>query len=102
MDDKELIISLIKDDLVNNKLLNGLMDIGLDPGNYFLHLSETIFNLMDFEDSTVTDDIFTYYLGLVKSVKHVDVSRCPGQLDKLANEIYLELSNIKTCSHASR
>ena len=38
MDTKELIISLIKDDLVNNKLLNGLMAIGLDPGNYFLHL----------------------------------------------------------------
>ena len=102
MDTKELIISLIKDDLVNSKLLSGLIDIGLDPGNYFLHLSETIFKLVGFEDNMVTDDIFAYYLRLVESVKHADVSGYPEQLDKLANEIYVELSNIKTCSHANQ
>lgn len=102
MDTKELIISLIKDDLVNNKLLNGLMNIGLDPGNYYLHLSEPIFKLMGFEDGMVTDDVFIHYLRLAESVKQVDVSCDPEQLDKLANEIYLELSNIKTCAHASR
>lgn len=102
MDKKELIISLIKDDLVNTKLINGLMNVGLDPGNYFLHLSETIFKLMDFEDSMMTDEIFTDYLRLVEKVKHVDISGYSGQLDKLANKIYFELSNIKTCSSARR
>lgn len=102
MNKKELIISLIKDDLVNSMLVNGLMDIGLNPGNYFLHLSETIFKLMDFEDSMVTDDIFNQYLRLTQKAKHIDISGCSNQLEKLANEIYSELSGMKTCSYAGR
>ena len=102
METKKLIISLIKDDLLNDKLVNGLIDIGLNPGNYFLHLSETIFKLMGFEDNMMTDEIFNHYLLLSQKVKHIDIAHSSEQLDRLANEIYFELSNIKTGSSAGR
>lgn len=95
MEKKELIISLIKDDLVNDKLVNGLIDIGLNPGDYFLHLSETIFKLMGFEDNMMTDEIFNHYLRLSQKAKHIDISNSNGQLEALANEIYNELSDIR-------
>lgn len=95
MNKEELIISLIKDDLVNTKLIDGLQDIGLDPAIYSLNLSETIFKLIDFDDSVMTDELFANYLQFLKKVKHIDVSDYSGELDKLANEIYFELSKVK-------
>jgi hypothetical protein len=44
--EKKLVISLIKDDLVNRKLLIGLDDLGLRPTDYYLNLSDTIFSLI--------------------------------------------------------
>jgi hypothetical protein len=102
MKNEELIISLIKDDLVNSKLVNGLMDLGLDTSYYFLHLSETILKLMGFNDSTITDDIFNRYLQLTRKAKHINLSDYSHQLDELANEIYTELRSIKPCVHAER
>jgi hypothetical protein len=102
MDTKELIISLIKDDLVNDKLVNGLIDIGLNPGDYFLHLSETIFKLMGFGDNMMTDEIFDHYLRLSRKAKHIDISSSNGQLEALANEIYNELSDMKVTGEYSR
>ena len=102
METKKLIISLIKDDLVNDKLVNGLIDIGLNPGDYFLHLSETIFNLMGFEDNMMTDEIFNHYLLLGQKVKHIDIARDSEQLVRLANEIYEELCSLKVTGEYSR
>jgi hypothetical protein len=102
MEKKELIISLIKDDLVNDKLINGLIDIGLNPGHYFLNLSETIFKLMGYKDNMMTDEIFNHYLLLGQKAKHIDVARDSDQLQRLANEIYEELSALKVTGEYSR
>lgn len=107
MEKKELIISLIKDDLVNDKLVNGLIEIGLNPGDYFLHLSEIIFKLIGFEDSMMTDEIFNHYLRFSQKAKHIDISNGSGQLERLANEIYadlltLRMTHIPTSSTAGR
>ena len=58
---KKLIISLIKDDLINAKLVNRLNEIGLCADDYFLHLSDTIFKLMGFEDDEETETIYERY-----------------------------------------
>jgi len=102
MEKKKLIISLIKDDLTNDKLVNGLAEMGLNPGDYFLHLSETVFKLMGFEGSMLTDEIFNHYLLLGQKVKHIDIARDNGQLDRLANEIYEELLALKVTIEYSR
>lgn len=46
--DKHIIISLIKDDLTNYRLVSGLEALGLDSDCYSLCLGETIFKLMGF------------------------------------------------------
>lgn len=89
---KKLVVSLIKDDLVSRKLLSGLDGLGLNPLDYNLNLSDTIFSLMGFSDNSESEKIFEHYLNLAGKAKFLTRSKIPFQLDKLANEIYLELS----------
>jgi hypothetical protein len=72
---KRLILSLIKDDLINAKLVNGLNVIGLNADNYFLHLSDTIFKIMGFDDNEETETIFVRYMELAKRVMFIDISQ---------------------------
>jgi hypothetical protein len=90
--EKKLVISLIKDDLVNRKLLIGLDDLGLRPTDYYLNLSDTIFSLMGFSDDKASERIFEHYLDLSEKAKFLDISESQIQLDKLAQDIYLELT----------
>ncbi|MBI1838676.1 MAG: hypothetical protein HYR91_15535 [Flavobacteriia bacterium] len=92
----ELIISLIKDDLRNNKLINGLNKIGLKADDYYLHLSDTIFNLMGFEDNSQTDALIEYYYEYSNKVEECDFSLNSTQLDEMAEEVFERLSSIKT------
>jgi hypothetical protein len=96
INEKELVISLIKDDLINKKLVNGLIGIGLDAGNYFLHLSETVFRLMGFDDSKA-NEVFERYMELASSATFIDISHSEKPMDDLALHIYTELCSRKIC-----
>ena len=89
---KKLVLSLIKDDLINSKLVYSLNEIGLNADNYFLHLSDTIFNLLGYEDNKETEEIFKRYLQLSKHAMFVDLSQSDKPMDDLALQIYNELS----------
>ncbi len=91
MKNKQLILSLIKDDLINTKLVNGLTEMGLHAENYFLYLGQTIFKLMEFEDSKETEQVFERYVQLTKKVVLIDISESHQPLDELVLEIYEEL-----------
>ena len=93
--EKELIISLIKDDMINAKLVRGLNALGLDAGNYFLHLSETIFSLIGFKDDEKSEGLYEEYLLLTKQAMPVDIAESDEPLDALALEIYLFLKTKK-------
>ena len=95
INNKKLILSLIKDHLINAKLINGLNEMGLNADNYFLHLSDTIFNLMEFEDNEETEQIFERYMELTGRVNFIDISKSHNSLDDLASQIYNELSTRK-------
>jgi hypothetical protein len=92
---KKLILSLIKDDLINAKLVNGLNEIGLNTDNYFLHLSDTIFKLMGFEDNDEAETIFERYMELTKRSMFIDISQSHKPMDYLALQIYTELLSRK-------
>jgi hypothetical protein len=97
MNNKKLILSLIKDDLINLKLVSGLLDqIDLNAENNFLHLSKTIFHLMGFEVSKQNEKLYQSYLKLIKKVILLDISDSRKPLDDLALEIYRELSAINS------
>lgn len=56
---KKDIISLIKDDLTHIRLVYGLETLGLNAGNYYLHLNETIFKLVGIKANK--EDFFEKY-----------------------------------------
>lgn len=89
---KQLIISLIRDSLINTKLVSGLNFLGLHADNYTLYLGDTIFELMDFPSSEQSDWIFeNVYMGNAEKVRSIDFSLSTDELDRLSNEIYNEL-----------
>lgn len=85
---KKLILSLIKDDLINSKLLRGLAKAGLDADRYCLFLSGTIFDLLGYPNTERSDEIFSEYIKLTEQSDQVDIRETPNTLDGLANDIY--------------
>lgn len=92
---KKLILSLIKDDLINSKLVTGLNSIGLQAENFHLHLSETIFDLMGFENDEQSEEVYYQYIMLSKKGCSMDISEGNNTLNKLVLEIYEYLENKK-------
>ena len=93
---KNLILSLIKDDLINSKLIRGLNKAGLEATQYCLFLSETIFDLMGYGSSEREESVFEEYIRLTEQSENVDISKTTNTLDGLANEIYRFLLQNKT------
>lgn len=92
MDQKKLILSLIKDDLIHLKILYSLEKLGFYSDCYCLHLSSTVFELMGYKSSKKSDKMFNKYLKLSEKVLLVDITDSNRQMEKLALEIYEEVS----------
>jgi hypothetical protein len=95
MTKNELIKSLIRDDLINTKLVYGLGDMGLNTDNYLLHLSEAVFDLMGFDTTKQTDGLTERYIEMTKRSKQIDADEMHCQLENLAEEIHAELLMLK-------
>ncbi len=93
---KKLILSLIKDDLINTKLVNGLDALGLNAQDYLLHLSDTVFKLMGIKDNKQGEKLFEHYLGLKDNVRFIDGAKSHEAFDDLAVAIYIDLVNMKS------
>ena len=93
MDDKDLIISLIQDNLISLKLIYGLEELGLLPDDYYLRLGDTIFKLMGIESGPKSDTIFEdIFVANCKKVRAIEDVRDPeGGLKKLSEMIYNDL-----------
>ncbi len=89
---KQLILSLIKDDLMNHKLVNALNDLGLDANQYALHLQESIFEMMGIEFSFTTETISQHYFNLCQQIS---IKQNGLELEQLAEMIYAYISNHK-------
>ena len=90
MTQKELIISLLKDNLINIRLVYGLEELGLDPSNYFLHLDETIFKLLGIKADD--DDSFDEYISECRTISQLDIFKHPELLHNLAHSLYHKLN----------
>ena len=88
---KALILSLIRDDLINRKLVDGLRNLGMDADMYMLHLSSTIFGLLQVQDSFEGDKLFAKYERLSAKATAIDIHTSHQPLDALALEIYTYL-----------
>jgi hypothetical protein len=92
---EKLIISLIKDDLTNAKLLITLKDAGLNADSYQLDLTNTIFQLMGYEGGSYSDKIYDQYLSLSSTVKYINITDRSTCFEPLAAELYRLL--LKNC-----
>ena len=96
-DNKSLILSLIKDDLINTKLISGLENLGIDAGLYLLGISDAIFVLMGIDNDEQGEELFEYYLELRDGkLKKDDLKKPCAKLDNLVADIYNDLLNKKT------
>lgn len=91
---KEIIISLIKDDLTNIRLVSGLEKLGLDSGKYYLNLSQTFFTLMGFKDNEQNDSLHKQYVEFAQK----SLTTHPDELSDLANEVFERLNKGKKLS----
>ncbi len=96
MTQKKLIITLIKDDLINTKLINGLNEIGIEANHFHLYLSEIIFSLMGIVDEEIYESKFELYVDLTKKVKDIDIKSSNIHIEELANEIFEKLTSISS------
>jgi hypothetical protein len=95
----ELILSLIKDNLVNTKLINGLNELGLIADDYYLNLGDTVFKLMGFEASEKSDLIFEkVFIANSEKVNQINISESKDEVMRLSMEIYQELLFVKNIS----
>ncbi|MGZ4035907.1 MAG: hypothetical protein ACXVP4_13680, partial [Bacteroidia bacterium] len=86
---------LIKDHLINSKLVNGLNNLGIDATPYFLHLGETVFMLIGFEDDLYSDEIYRQYLKMLEKINNINISKEDDRLNELVKEIYRKLIKLK-------
>lgn len=92
---KQIILALIKDDIVNTNLISGLRDLGLDAGDYMLHIPEAIIQLMGFEDSERTDQVYDAYFDLIQQITPRPADQLKLALDQSAEQIYKTLYQFK-------
>lgn len=93
--EKELIVSLIKEDLKNISLINGLDELGLYSDAYRLQLNRIFFALMGFKDNEKYENLYDQYFDMSMEVSKIKVHIHPKKLDKMAHKIYKWLNNEK-------
>ena len=89
MDQKELIITLIKDHLVNTRLIQGLQSLGFYSDSYHLHLGDLIFKLIGISDEQ--EELFEVYLNWCTKTSQTQIFRDPALMQDYAEEIYAVL-----------
>lgn len=99
MNKQELILALIRDNLINMKLIGGLNALGMIADDYYLNLGDTIFRLMGFEASEKNDLIFEkVFVANSEKVSQIDISFSKDEIMRLSMEIYRELLFVKGIS----
>jgi hypothetical protein len=87
-----LIVSLIRDSLVNYKLTAGLNALGLNADDYHVFLPDTIFKLMELEKLEESDLVFEkVFLANAEKIKHIQFPASAEELDALSENIYEQL-----------
>jgi hypothetical protein len=86
---KELILSIIHDDLINTKLVDTLNDLGMQTDHFRLYASVTIFKLMRIKTAPQRwEKIHDEYLDRTRKVLQINTEESSRLVEALAQEIY--------------
>lgn len=91
---QKLILSLIEDDLIHTKLMEGLSELNINAETYALNLSDTIVKLMGFYGPG-NETVFEQYQEQLKQARFIDNNRNNAGFKKLALHIYRDLKRQK-------
>ena len=92
---RAIVTSLIKQDLINWKMIHLLQNMQIRADDYQLDIGSIIFEMMDLEDREDVDEIFEKYLELSKPILKLSISQSNRKIDVLADKIYDYLEGIK-------
>jgi len=93
MKNKDLIISLIQQDLKHNQLVEGLENLGLDGGGlHYLGVLELVCRLMKVPEN-VQDQWSELYIGFMKEAAKHEIEEKPDSLRPLAEVCYYKLKH---------
>lgn len=103
-----IIISLIKDDLTNIRLVKGIENLGFHCDQYHLRLSETVFMLIGFKNDNQEERFYEEYTNVSRKVLSIDILKHPEKLEAMAISIYellirkKKLQQLKNQKHGKR
>ena len=85
---KTIVTNLIKQDLINWKMIHSLQKVQVRADDYQLDIGSIIFEMMNLENRKDVDEIFEKYMELSKPILKLSVSQSNRKIDVLASKIY--------------
>jgi len=90
MNNKELVIHLIREELRNKRLMDSLEDLGFDCSFFTLNISGVILELSGFHEKS--DELYEWYFGLIeKALEKITFWNLDEMLNKWSQHLYIEL-----------
>ena len=100
MNNKELLVHLIREELRNKCLMYSLGDLGFDCSSYTLNISQEILDLVGFQEKT--DELYQWYFKLIdKALIEITFWNLDEMMDKWSLNIYIELLELRLQEKAS-
>lgn len=83
-----IVTNLIKQDLINWKMINLLQKTQIHADAYQLDIGSIIFEIMDLDNRENVDEIFEKYVEMSKPMLKLIVGQSNRKIDMLASKIY--------------
>lgn len=101
MSEKDLIISLIQQDLKHSQLVLGLDELGMDASNkHCLEILDIVANLMKVPDGEIEYDWCRLYVTFMQECKTVGVTHTTATMKPFAEACYAGLVEIINSGNA--
>jgi hypothetical protein len=93
--DRQLLLSLLKAELKNTKLVRGLESIGMNPDDFYLGISSEILKLAGFQKEEIDEELYDFYFEELDHHCQLEYMEFRQKLDSLAEELLKELEKRK-------
>ena len=95
MENQGLIVQLIQQDLKHNKLIRGLLQLGLDDGSFYdLEIFTIVHHLMGIKSDELEDTFTDIYCSFMYEVNDIDSSELDDKIPLIANQCYEMLKSL--------
>lgn len=94
MNNKKLVVHLIREQIRNKLLMNSLENLGFDCSSFSLSISEEILELAGFQERT--DELYQWYFELIdKASEETSFWNLDEMMGKWSMIIYVKLIDVK-------